>query len=151
MKNLVILGAGTSGTMMANHLVNKIPDDWEITIVDQYKIHYYQPGFLFIPFDIYREKDVHKDGVRFLPKGINYIQQKIEKILTEENKVILENETITFDILIIATGSNIVPEETEGMKGKNWHKTIFDFYTYKGSVALRDKLRSWEGGKTGGS
>ena len=53
MKNLVILGAGTSGTMMANHLVSKLPKkEWKITIVDQYKTHYYQPGFLFLPFDI---------------------------------------------------------------------------------------------------
>ena len=63
MKNLIILGAGTSGTMMANHLVSKLPkNEWKITIVDQYKTHYYQPGFLFLPFDIYKEKDVKKEG-----------------------------------------------------------------------------------------
>jgi pyrimidine operon attenuation protein/uracil phosphoribosyltransferase len=54
MKNLVILGAGTAGTMMANHLRPKLDKkEWNITIVDQYKTHYYQPGFLFLPFDIY--------------------------------------------------------------------------------------------------
>ena len=52
MKNLVILGAGTAGTMMASHLKKKLnKSDWAITIVDQYKTHYYQPGFLFLPFD----------------------------------------------------------------------------------------------------
>lgn len=147
MKNLVILGAGTSGTMMANHLVNKLPDNWKITIIDQYKTHYYQPGFLFLPFDIYKTKDVKKKGTKFLPKGINYIQKKIDKINPESNTVDLENETLNYDILIIATGTKIAPEETEGMKGENWHKTIFDFYTYEGAKALRDKLRVWEGGK----
>ena len=63
MKNLLILGAGTSGTMMANHLLPKLyKDQWKITIVDQYKTHYYQPGFLFLPFDIYTEKQVKKVG-----------------------------------------------------------------------------------------
>ncbi len=147
MKNLVILGAGTSGTMMANHLVNKLPDNWKITIIDQYKTHYYQPGFLFLPFDIYKTKDVKKKGTKFLPKGINYIQKKIDKINPESNTVDLENETLNYDILIIATGTKIAPEETEGMKGENWHKTVFDFYTYEGAKALRDKLRVWEGGK----
>ena len=28
-----------------------------------------------------------------------------------------------------------------------WHKNIFDFYTYEGAKALRNKLREWEGGK----
>lgn len=50
MKNLVILGAGSAGTMMANHLDKKLnKQDWLITIVDQEKVHYYQPGFLFLP------------------------------------------------------------------------------------------------------
>lgn len=148
MKNLIILGAGTSGTMMANHLVSKLPKgEWKITIVDQYKTHYYQPGFLFLPFDIYKEKDVKKEGKKFIPKGVTYIQKRIEKIVPKENKVQLENETIAYDVLIVATGSKIAPQETEGMKGPNWHKNIFDFYTYEGSLALRNKLRDWKGGK----
>ncbi len=148
MKNLIILGAGTSGTMMANHLVSKLPkNEWKITIVDQYKTHYYQPGFLFLPFDIYKEADVKKEGKKFIPKGVFYIQKKIEKILPEENKIQLENETIPYDLLIVATGSKIAPQETEGMKGPKWHKNIFDFYTYEGAIALRNKLRDWKGGK----
>jgi sulfide:quinone oxidoreductase len=148
MKKLLILGAGTSGTMMANHLVKKLPKTaWEITIVDQYKTHYYQPGFLFLPFDIYTEDQVKKVGKKFIPKGVKYIQKKIEQIFPEENKVQLEDETLQYDILIVATGCKIAPQETEGMNGKNWHKNVFDFYTYEGSLALRNKLRDWKGGK----
>lgn len=148
MKNLVILGAGTSGTMMANHLRPKLYlNEWNITIVDQYKTHYYQPGFLFLPFDIYNEDQVKKVGKKFIPKDVKYIQKKIEKILPEENKVELEDETLKYDVLIIATGCKIAPEETEGLIGPLWKKDIFDFYTYEGSLALRDKLRDWQGGK----
>jgi sulfide:quinone oxidoreductase len=148
MKQLLILGAGTSGTMMANHLVKKLPKkEWEISIIDQYKTHYYQPGFLFLPFDIYKEEQVKKVGKKFIPKGVNYIQKKIEKILPEDNKVELEDETLNYDVLIIATGSKIAPQETEGLLGPLWRKDIFDFYTYEGALALRDKLREWEGGK----
>ena len=148
MKNLVILGAGTAGTMMANHLVSKLPKkEWTITIVDQYKTHYYQPGFLFLPFDIYTEEQVKKEGNKFIPKGVNYVQKKIESIVPDTNKVNLEDETLNYDILIIATGSKTVPDEVEGMNGPDWYKSIFDFYTYQGAVALRDKLREWEGGK----
>jgi sulfide:quinone oxidoreductase len=148
MKNLVILGAGTSGTMMANHLRPKLYlNEWNITIVDQYKTHYYQPGFLFLPFDIYNEDQVKKDGKKFIPKDVKYIQKKIEKIIPEENKVELEGKTLKYDVLIIATGCKIAPEETNGLIGPLWKKDIFDFYTYEGSLALRDKLRDWQGGK----
>jgi len=148
MKNIVILGAGTSGTMMANHLVKELDlKQWKITIVDQEEIHYYQPGFLFLPFDIYKPKQLRKEGKKFIPKGVNYILQKIEQVFPEEKKVKLEKETLDYDILILATGTDIAPEETEGMAGPNWRKNIFDFYTFDGAKALRDKLRTWEGGK----
>lgn len=132
---------------MANHLVKKLPNDWTVTIIDQYKTHYYQPGFLFLPFDLYKTKDVKKKGAKFIPKGVNYILEKIDKIIPEENKVKLESQTLDYDLLIIATGTKTAPEETEGMKGDMWYKNIFDFYTYEGAKALRDKLREWEGGK----
>jgi len=149
MKDLVILGAGTSGTMMANHLISKLPKkEWNIIIVDQFKTHYYQPGFLFLPFDIYSTKQVKKKGDKFIPKGVKYIQKKIELIEPTKNKIKLEGDVdLDYDILIVATGTKIAPDEIEGMDGPMWYKNIFDFYTYEGAKALRNKLREWEGGK----
>lgn len=149
MKNLLILGAGTAGTMMANHMNSKLPkDEWNITIVDQFKTHYYQPGFLFLPFDIYTTKQVKKNGKKFIPKRVNHIQEKIELIDAENNKVTLESgNTLNYDVLVIATGTKIAPDEVEGMNGPEWYNSIFDFYTYEGAKALRNKLREWPGGK----
>lgn len=149
MKELLILGAGTSGTIMANHLVKELPKEiWQITIVDQEETHYYQPGFLFLPFDLYKPKQLKKSIKKFIPKKVNLVQEKIDKIDKDENKVYLKNgDALNFDILIIATGTDIAPQEIEGMVGEEWHQSIFDFYTYKGAKNLRDKLRVWEGGK----
>ncbi|MGK0363713.1 MAG: sulfide:quinone oxidoreductase, partial [Saprospiraceae bacterium] len=149
MKNLVILGAGTSGTMMSNHLRDKLSTgEWNITIVDKEETHYYQPGFLFVPFDIYKPKQVKKSIDKFIPKGVKLIREKIERIDKDANQVLLKNETVLpYDILIIATGTDIAPQEVEGMLCDRWQKDIFDFYTYQGSKNLRDKLREWKGGK----
>jgi len=149
MKKLVILGAGAAGTMMLNKLNAVLDkDEWQITIVDQYETHYYQPGFLFIPFGIYKRKDVIKPKRDFFPAGVEAIISEIDKIVPEENKVILKNNRVlSYDYLIIATGTKIHPEETEGMKGELWHKNIFDFYTIEGACALADFFKHWEGGK----
>jgi sulfide:quinone oxidoreductase len=81
MKNLLILGAGTAGTMMANHLRKRLPKEaWEITIVDKEKEHYYQPGYLFLPFDIYKPNQVKKSIDKFIPKGVNLIRQPIDRL-----------------------------------------------------------------------
>ena len=80
MKDLVILGAGTAGTMMSNHLAKRLPNDWRIRIVDQRKIHHYQPGYLFIPFGTYKEEDIIKPIQQFIPERAEYIQQSILKV-----------------------------------------------------------------------
>ncbi len=149
MKKLLILGAGTAGTMMLNKLYNALDkNEWQITIVDQHETHYYQPGFLFIPFGIYSRNDVIKPKRDFFPSGVNAIIAQIDKVEPENNRVLLNNnQVLSYDLLLIATGSRISPEETEGMKDKLWHKNIFDFYTIEGACALKNFFKHWEGGK----
>ena len=149
MKNIVILGSGTSGTMMSNLLRRNLPKkEWNITIVDKRDWHDYQPGYLFIPFEIYKPDIVRKPIEDFIPRNVNFLNVEAERIVHEEDYVLLENDVkLPYDVLIIATGTDIAPEENEGMLGEYWQKDIFDFYTFDGSVALHKKLKEWEGGK----
>lgn len=148
MKKILILGGGTGGTIMANKLRKVLErDEWEITLVDKQKTHYYQPGFLFIPFGIYNKYDVIKPKSDFFPAGINVIYTPIDRIDGDNNKVILEDgKVLNYDFLIIATGTQIRPDETPGLNEELWYKSIFDFYTIEGAVALREFFKSWEGG-----
>ncbi|HMK37911.1 MAG TPA: FAD-dependent oxidoreductase, partial [Bacteroidota bacterium] len=143
MKRLVILGAGTAGTMIVNRF-SAILDkgEWKITIVDQDETHYYQPGFLFIPFGIYARRDVVKPRRDFFPAGVEVLSCAIDRIDPEKNLVLLADKTaLPYDYLIVATGARICPEQTEGLKGALWHKQIFDFYTIEGACALADFFR----------
>jgi sulfide:quinone oxidoreductase len=149
MKKIVILGAGTGGTIMANKLRKELSrDEWEITIVDKNKTHYYQPGFLFIPFGIYKEQDVIKPKADFIPSGVKLIFNGIDRIDPENNQVLLEGgQKLNYDFLIISTGTRTSPEETPGLKDELWYKEIFDFYTIEGAVALKDFFETWQGGR----
>ncbi len=149
MKRILILGAGTAGTMMANKLRKALDkEEWEITIVDQFKTHYYQPGFLFIPFGIYNREDVVKPKADFFPAGVRVIYSEIGRIEAEANKVHLAGgKVLHYDYLIIATGTKTFPEETPGLHDKLWYKEIFDFYTVDGAIALQKFFKGWEGGK----
>jgi sulfide:quinone oxidoreductase len=148
MKSLIILGAGTAGTIMANKMRKELSEqEWKITIVEREKNHYYQPGFLFIPFGYYQRENILKPVQKFIPKGVEYLKNEIEKIDPAENKVTLSNGAIlAYDILLIATGTRISPEDTRGLKGELWHKNIFDFYTIEGAEALAAFLSTWQGG-----
>jgi sulfide:quinone oxidoreductase len=149
MKKLLILGAGTGGTIMANKLSAELDKrEWQITLVDKEETHHYQPGYLFIPFNIYTREDVIKPKRDFLPPDVDVIGTSIELIQPENNKVKLSNgRVLSYDILIVGTGSSIHPEETEGLLNGAWRKNIFDFYTLEGALALHNYLKYWQGGK----
>ncbi len=150
MKHVVILGAGTAGTMVANRLAHQLDhNEWKITVVDEDETHYYQPGFLFIPFDIYQKNDVIKPKRSYLPPGVDVVFAPVELIEADHNRVRLagEGRMLPYDFLIIATGARIVPEETPGLLEHEWRRTIFDFYTLDGALALQNALHSWPGGR----
>lgn len=149
MKRVLILGGGTAGTMMANHLRRAVDARaWQICVVDQQPTHYYQPGFLFLPFGLYSERDVVKPRRRFLPRPVEYIESAVDRIDPEADAVLLEDgRRLAYDILIIATGARTAPDQVEGMLGGDWRRRVFDFYTFEGAMALRRALADWKGGR----
>lgn len=151
MKTLLILGGGTGGTMVANKMVQELDSrEWEIILVDKDETHYYQPGFLFIPFGIYTPRDVEKPKRDFIPRDVKLILSDIELIEPEKNRVLLakDKQVISYDYLVIATGTSIQPAETEGLlDGGGWRQNIFDFYTPDGAADLARFLKFWKGGR----
>lgn len=150
MKTMLILGGGTGGTMVANRMAHRLdPEEWEIVVVDRDTQHIYQPGLLFIPFGRYRPEEVVKPRVHFLPSEVELILSDIDVIEPAENRIRLapSGTIIPYDILVIATGTHISPEETPGMLGEGWRKNVFDFYTLEGATALGEFLKNWDGGR----
>jgi sulfide:quinone oxidoreductase len=145
---ILILGAGTAGTMAANKLREKLDSTFAITIVDNDPHHYYQPGFLFIPFGTYEPSDVVKTTKEFIPKGVTYVEETISELLPDENTVRLADGTdLHYDYLVIATGTHPMPSETPGLDSGEYGTSVHDFYTLEGAVALRDALAGFEGGR----
>jgi sulfide:quinone oxidoreductase len=149
MKQLLVLGAGTAGTMVVNRL-NRLLDreEWKITVVDQHETHYYQPGFLFIPFGMYGKNDVVKPKRDFIPSNVEMVKAAVDVIEPDQNRVKLANgRLLNYDFLVIATGAQTRPEQTPGLHEDEWYKSIYDFYTVEGALALAKHLRAWQGGR----
>ncbi|TAK30758.1 MAG: NAD(P)/FAD-dependent oxidoreductase [Myxococcaceae bacterium] len=149
MKRIVILGAGTGGTMMANKLVRALPEDgWRVTVVDRDDVHIYQPGLLFLPFGQYREEDIVKRRKHLLDPRVELRLGEIDRVAPDESRVVMQGGVaLPYDVLIVATGSRILPEQTQGLTGVGWKDTAFDFYTLEGALALRNALEDFKGGR----
>lgn len=149
MQRLVVIGAGTAGTMVANKLRPLLDrTDWSITVVDPATEHHYQPGYLFVPFGIYRPEEVTKPTSRFIPPGVDFRNVAVERIESAANTVHLaDGSALGYDQLVVATGTHPRPDETPGLEGPEYGRTIHDFYTLEGATALADALARFEGGR----
>lgn len=150
MKRLVVLGAGTAGTMAVNRLRPLLDaSEWDITIVDPDPHHYYQPGYLFIPFGTYGPADVVKPKREFIPDGVNIVQAEVDRVDAEANIVhLVDGPDVPYDYLVIATGTTPRPDQTPGMDDPAiWGKTAHTFYTHDGAIALHEALEDFTGGK----
>ncbi|HEY6627423.1 MAG TPA: FAD/NAD(P)-binding oxidoreductase [Acidimicrobiia bacterium] len=149
MKRLVVLGAGTAGTMIVNKLRPQLPkEEWEITVVEPAVSHLYQPGLLFVPFGRYESDDLRKPTRALLPDGVELVTEPVERVDVESNRVHLAGgRNLDYDQLVIATGTHPRPEMTPGMDGPELGDTVHEFYTMAGAEALRWKLALWDGGR----
>ena len=148
-KRVLILGGGTGGTMMANKLVRALVDDaWTITVVDRDDLHLYQPGLLFLPFGQYRASEIVRPRKALLDPRVKLVLGEIDRVAPDSNEVAMKSGVrLAYDVLIVATGSRLAPEQTQGLTGAGWKETAFDFYTLEGALALRDAFENFKGGR----
>ena len=148
MQRIVILGGGTGGTLVANRLRRAYSvGEAAIFVVDQDDRHVYQPGLLFVPFGLTHIEDIVRDRGHQLHKGIEYIISAIDHVDVTSNQVFLFNgNELAYDVLVIATGATLQPEQTDGMTGPGWMEKVFTFYSPEGAAALEGALAIFDGG-----
>jgi sulfide:quinone oxidoreductase len=148
-QRIVILGGGTGGTLTANRLRRLYSEnEAEIMVVDQDDRHVYQPGLLFVPFALAHLEEIVRPRGRQLHRGISYVNSAIDHVDLTANEVHLTNgSTMGYDVLVVATGAVLVPEETEGLIGKGWMDKVFTFYSPEGAAALGAALATFDGGR----
>ncbi|QNN51872.1 type III sulfide quinone reductase, selenoprotein subtype [Nocardioides mesophilus] len=149
MRDLVILGAGTAGTMAANKLRRKLDrNDWRITVVDRDDEHHYQPGYLFVPFGRQDPAGLVRSRHAFLADGVRFVTGEVDEVQAEDSKVrLVGGQELGYDYLVIASGTSPRPSETPGMEGAAWRRSIFDFFTLDGATALREALNGFDHGR----
>ena len=135
--------------MMANKLVRALPaKDWQLTIIDRDDTHLYQPGLLFVPFGTSRPDEIVRPRRALVDERVELRYAEIERVEPESSQVCLAGgDRIRYDILIVATGARILPDQTPGLTGAGWRDTAFDFYTLDGARALAAKLDGMRGGR----
>ena len=132
-KNLVVLGAGTAGTMVVS-LRRALPTtEWTITVVDRDDIHDYQPGYLFLPFGMTAPEQVRRQKHPLITDGVVFVLAEVDRVDPDAHVVHLaDGRELPYDQLVIATGTTPRPDQTPGTLGPQWHREVGEFYTLRG-------------------
>jgi sulfide:quinone oxidoreductase len=135
--------------MIANKLRNRLHrKDWSITVVDRDDAHHYQPGYLFVPFGGYTRDQVVRSRHAFIHDGVDLVIGAVDVVEAADNVVRLEDgRTLPYDQLVIASGTTPRPDQTPGLLGSEWRRSIFDFYTLEGAEALAEALKAFDHGR----
>ena len=149
MKRLLVLGAGTAGTMAVTTLRPLLDvDEWPMTVVDPSPVHRYQPGYLFIPFGTYQPDDIVKPTASLIADGVDLVVGEVDVVRPDDSVVVLDDGTdLAYDQLIIATGTHPRRDQTPGLDGDDYGVTVHDFYTLEGATRLAEVLSDWQGGR----
>ena len=147
-RRVLILGGGTGGTITANRLRRMLPSSIDITVVDSTPGHVYQPGLLFVPFGLADADELVRPRAEQLHRGIQYLPATVDRVDVGRRQVWLEGgRSLPYDVLVVATGAVLMPEETEGLDGPGWGKNIFTFYSIDGARALAPALAEFTAGR----
>jgi sulfide:quinone oxidoreductase len=110
MKRLLVLGAGTAGTMAVNKLRPKLSRERvEDHVVDPSDTHYYQPGYLFIPFGIYQPDEVVKPTSASSRPVSSWSGRASTGWSPTPTRCCSRRLELPYDYLIIATGTTPRP------------------------------------------
>lgn len=119
----LVIGGGTGGIMIASQLLNRGLET-SIAIIEPSEFHYYQPAWTLVGAGTYNYEATKRPMSSVMPKGADWIKQKVAKIAPDDNQVILDdNKVVTYDYLIVSPGLtydySLVPGLEEALNDPN--------------------------------
>ena len=144
---ILVVGGGTGGTIVANNLARRLASEIQarkvsLTMLTDSERHMYQPGLLYVAFGEMMPDELYREQAGLLEPSIDFHVDAVEHFEFDQNRATTRSgKTYEYDILVIATGSRIVPEEIPGLvEGSEM------FFTEESAVRFYQRLARFEGG-----
>ena len=147
-EHIAIVGGGTGGTVLANNLAEKLGSDIDagdvrVTLYNDGPDHVYKPVWLYVAFGQREPADGRRPLRELVDDRVEIRQDYVSDIDPDAGELELRDDTepVSYDKLVVATGSQLEPDRIPGLVEGGHH-----FYGEAGAEALRDELLELEEG-----
>lgn len=139
-KKVVILGAGVGGIVTSNRLRQLLPNEVSIILIDKNPTHTFPASYLWLMVDKRKLGQIKSETRKLLKNGIDLKVDNVLRIDVDSKKITTETEIIDYDYLVISVGAELDFSSINSNQ-------ISNFYTFDGTVKLRDSLLDFKSGK----
>jgi sulfide:quinone oxidoreductase len=141
MMRVVILGAGFGGLELATRLSEEVPDDVNVTLIDQNDAFLFGFSKLDVMFGRESLEKLRMPYADFAKRSVEFRQERVTSIDPVAKRVVTDRGSYEADVLVVALGADLDPGATPGLDDGG-----YEFYSVAGVERLRDVLPSFEGG-----
>lgn len=143
MVKVVVLGAGIGGLVVAKKIRQKLPAGNQVILIEKRLRQYFQPSLYWLMIGERKERDIYRNLAGVFPPGLEFIHDEALEIIPVTKKIILKNrEPITYDILVVATGTESDPAVFPDLTGVG-----HNLHTLEGIKGLCAGLNIFTGGE----
>jgi sulfide:quinone oxidoreductase len=126
MAEIMVLGAGLGGTIMAYELMESLRPGDRLTLIGQDSRYHFVPSNPWVAVGWRQRADVEIDLKTVMAKkGIAFVTQGAKRVHPAENRIELNDGTsLSYDYLVLATGPDLAFDEIEGLGPKGFTQSV---------------------------
>jgi len=126
MAEIVVLGAGLGGTIMAYELLAVLRPGDNLTVVGQDRRYHFVPSNPWVAIGWRKRSEVEIDLKPVMArKGIEFISQGAKRVHPDDKRIELnDGSSLRYDYLVIATGPDLAFDEIPGLGPNGFTQSI---------------------------
>ncbi|MBI1267789.1 MAG: NAD(P)/FAD-dependent oxidoreductase [Cryomorphaceae bacterium] len=112
---IVIIGGGTAGIMVASQLLKK-DSKLDIAIIEPSDKHFYQPAWTLVGAGTYDMAKTERPMSSVMPSGVSWIKEYADSFQPEENAITMKSGLkLNYEVLVVAPGLVMDTSLIEGL------------------------------------
>jgi len=126
MAEVVVIGAGLSGTLMAYEILPQLRKGDRLSVISQGAVYHFVPSNPWVAIGWRKRSDIEIDLVEIMKrKGVSLLTQGARRVHPDNNRVELgDGSFVDYDYLVVATGPELAFDEIPGLGPQGYTQSI---------------------------